>query len=108
MLGSTTRAGLAPRLFTPKNAAQPRIPDSYGFFGDLQALKGTWIGQFCRISGRVKAPRRLRQQFSMNSRRSEACPAISGGAFCPRYSSAEDLDARNATRFARRRRRPLR
>src|ERR1700741_1866699 len=57
MLGSTTRAGLAPRLFTPKITAPPRTPDSYGFFGNLRAFWGYLDRAGCRISGHVKAPR---------------------------------------------------
>src|SRR5262245_45280441 len=45
MLGSTTRAGLAPRLFTPKLTALPRTPYFHGVSVERGAFKGIWIGR---------------------------------------------------------------
>src|SRR5262245_10580766 len=55
MLGSTTRAGLAPRLFTPKNAALPRTPYSRGVFAERGAFKGIWIGRVVHLGPRSGA-----------------------------------------------------
>src|ERR1700754_2318704 len=52
---STTRAGLAPRLFTPKVATLPRTPDSYGFLPGWEAFKGTRIRPYVLLAPRKGA-----------------------------------------------------
>src|SRR5215470_7659972 len=51
---STTRAGLAPRLFTPKITALPRTPYFIGVSAERGACKGIWIGRLF-ILGRAAA-----------------------------------------------------
>src|SRR5215470_6773029 len=46
---STTRAGLAPRLFTPKITALPRTPYFIGVFAERGACKGIWIGRVVHL-----------------------------------------------------------
>src|SRR4249919_2458388 len=55
MLGSTTRAGLTPRLFTPKLTSLPRTPYFPGVFAGRNACKGIWIGRTVHVGLRHSA-----------------------------------------------------